>query len=152
MTKNPGLHDPWRMGTPEWEPPPDEKPAGAQGSQLPLDWDLQPELTFVLRYQGVSLKVIGADNAEGAAFIILRAFLIDDAIRRILTEAGFEHHEDEGGSGFVLKAQGHTLACPTARDTRDGLLRLSDALRRAIRADRTMKSRLTKLGIVPLVQ
>jgi hypothetical protein len=152
MTKNKGIHDPWRMGTPDWEPPPEEKPAGAKGSKLPFDWDLQPEQTFVLRYQGVSLKVIGANTAEGAAAVILRAFLMDSEVRQILTDAGFEHHEDGGGSGFVLKVQGQTLACPSATDTRDGLFRLSTALRQAMRADRSMKGRLIKLGIVPLIQ
>jgi hypothetical protein len=148
-----GVHDPWRLGTPEWEPPPDEKPAGTKGSQLPFDWDLQPERTFVLRYQGVSLRVIGADTAEGAAEVILRAFLIDPEVRRILEDAGFEHsEEDADGTGFVLRARGHVLFCADARDTRDGFARLSTTLRRAIRTDKMMKQRLTKLGLVPLVK
>lgn len=151
-TKSRGIHDPWRLGTPEWEPPPEDKPAGTKGSSLPFDWDLQPEQTYVLRHQGISLRVIGANTAEGAAAVILRAFFLDEDVRRILTEAGFEHHEGDGGSGFVLRARGQTLACPDAFDTRDGLRRLTEALRRAIHADRSMKGRLHKLGLVPLVQ
>ena len=101
----------------------------------------------------MSIKVIGASDAEGAAAVILRAFLLDTEVRRVLTEAGFEHHEDENtATGFVLRAQGQALSCPTATSTRDGLYQLSQALRYAIRADKRMKKRFASAGLVPLVQ
>lgn len=150
--KSKGIHDPWRLGTDDWEPPKEEAPAGAKGSKLPFDWDLQPEKTYVLRHQGVALKIIGANEPTGAVAVLIRAFVTNEEVRRILTEAGFEYHDDGQGTGFALKIEDHVLCCPTARDTRDGLHRCCQALRQAIRADRTLKRRLQKLGIVPLIQ
>ena len=151
-TKSKGIHDPWRLGTPEWEPPPEDAPAGTKGSKLPFDWDLQPDQIYVLRHRGVSIKIVGSDNPTGAAAVIINAFLMDPEVNRVLTAAGFEYHDDGGGTGFTLKVKNHTLACPQAIDVRDGLDRLSQTLRRAVRADRSMKARLTKLGIIPLIK
>jgi hypothetical protein len=150
-TKSKGIHDPWRMGTPEWEPPPNKAPAGTKGSKLPFDWDLQPDKVYVLRHRGVSIKIIGADEPVGAAAVLINAFNQDQKVNQILAAAGFEYHDDGGGSGFTLKVREHTLACPAAVDARDGMNRLCQALRRAIRADHSMKERLRKLGVVPLI-
>ena len=151
MTKSKGIHDPWRMGTPEWEPPAEDAPAGTKRSALAFDWDLQPEKTYVLRHSGSSIKFIGADEPVGAITLLIYAFLKEDSVRKALTDAGFEHREDGGGSGFTLRVKEHVLACPVAVDARDGMHRLCNALRQLIRTNRQMKARLTRLGIVPLV-
>lgn len=143
-----GIHDPFRLGSPEWEPPPDDAPAGTKKSQLPLDWDLQHMQMFTLRQPGVSLGVVGTDTAEGAAARIIQAFEEDHEVRDELRSAGFEHGATKDGTGFVLAADDQALFCPHATSTRDGLYRLCRALRRIIVTSRQRNS-LQRWGLVP---
>jgi hypothetical protein len=150
--KHKGIHDPWRLGTKEWQPPAGEKPTGTPGSDDDFDWDLVPDKWYVFRLGGAALKVMGADEPVGAVLILVRAYKEDEKVREVLTRAGFtDQLTGDTASGFVFNAPNGVLCCPDAVNTEDGLQRLNRALRAAIRADRSMQERLTKLGIIPLV-
>lgn len=149
--KYPGLHDPWRVGSPEWEPPKDDAPAGTKKSKLDFDWDLQPEKVFVLRQPGASIKVIGTDTAEGAVARLLQAYTEDMDICGALSEAGFKLGSEEAATGFTLHTGGHALYCAEAKSADEGLQRLCRALRRIVRTGRD-RNCLQRWGIVPLLR
>lgn len=93
-----GVHDPWRMGTPEWEPPPSaKKPVGARRSTHDMDWDLQPDKRCMLRLSGVSSALIvkGTDDPKKAAILVLTAVQKSPDLQLALEGEGFIHGPPE---------------------------------------------------------
>lgn len=138
-----GIHDPWRMHTPDWTPPAERDferdferdsgsapPAGTQHSDLPFDWDLQPHKSFHLRIEGASVCVDGVDNAQDATARLLQLFDTDATFREALQSQGFERGATQDAHGFVLHVGDHALSCAKALSARDGMYRLCHALRR----------------------
>jgi len=151
-TKHRGIHDPWRLGTKEWQPPANEKPTGTPGSSDDFDQDLIPDKWYVFRVGGAAIKVMGAYEPIGAVLLLLKAYKEDKKVQEVMSAAGFtDQLTGDVATGFVFNAPNGVLCCPDAVNTEDGLQRLNRALRAAIRADRSMKDRLNKLGIIPLV-
>jgi hypothetical protein len=149
-TKHKGIHDPWRLGTDDWQPPHDERPVGAAGSNDEFDADLAPDTWYVFRVPGAGLKVMDVHNPTTAAWKLLKLFKEDKRFRQVLSDAGFV--DDGTAKGFVINGPQGTLCCPEATSTDNGLLRAVRALRASIRADRTLKQHFNKLGIIPLVE
>lgn len=152
-TKHKGIHDPWRLGTEAWRPPADEVPVGAQGSTDTLDGDLLPNQWYVFRVPGAALKIVGANEPVEAVRLLVKAYKEDKEIRSVLEAVGFtDRVTDATAIGFVFNAPNGVLCCPDAVDTTEGLQRLNKALRTAIRSNVSMKQRLNKWGIIPLVE
>lgn len=145
-----GVHDPWRMGTPEWEPPKEDKPAGTKYSSLPFDWDLKHSTHFVMRYAGKALKVINASTPLEAAYRIIAAYDADEILRRALDAAGFVRGRTEESEGFVLSFAEHALFAPAAKSAEEGFSLLHTTLRQLTRQP-GMKKHLDNLGLVPLI-
>jgi len=150
-----GIHDPWRIHSPDWKPPDDEAPVGAVGSKHPMDKDLVPHSEFMLRPKGTDSKLLvyGAQNAKEAVENILAAIRKDNQLRTTLIEAGFQFGAK--GSvmlkGFHFVGETHVLAYPEADSTADGFHKFTAVLRRANRDLPGFQQRLTKLGLVPLL-
>jgi hypothetical protein len=147
-----GIHDPWRMGTPEWQPPADEALAGTKRSNEPQDTDLQPSTWYIFRTHGAALKIMQADNPADAAVRLLQAYTADADLRAVIQDAGFTVRPKDKAEGMTFYTPGGALCCPEAQSTDDGLQRLILALRKAVRQDRNLRTRLAKMGIIPILE
>ena len=129
-----------------------------------MDWDLQPEQTFVLRAPGqdFALKVTGAHDVKSAAVRLLSAIEENLPVWKVLTEHGFklgDPTKEMGAAitrGFHIRvdnSQGERriLWQPESPDLANGFRALVQALLLASRKDRSFHNLLTKLGILPLL-
>jgi hypothetical protein len=156
--KHKGLHDPWRMHEPGWKPPEGEKGAGTPGSDEPLDWDLLPDVVFLMKVPNAAgaLKIHGANTAEGAVTCLLHAAKLSPTLMELLASAGFEVHEPDAAEalpGFKLRGIPKTsvLVHRSADSALDGFNRLVLRLLAACSHDREMQKHLEQLGVVPLL-
>lgn len=150
MTK--GIHDPWRMYSPDREKDPDDAaPVGTPGSTHPMDADLLPHKEYVFRHPRAAgdLMVYGADEPVGAAMMLMAVIDNMPEFRQLLEQAGFVWGREDAISvrGFVIKAEGFALCLPNARDTADGLSRLVTTIRRS-----DQRKQLETAGIIPLLK
>ena len=151
MTK--GIHDPWRMYSSDREKDPDETdaPVGAPGSAHPLDADLLPHKEYVFRHPRATgdLLIYGADEAVGAATMLMAVIHSMPAFQELLQDAGFSWGPEATvqQKGFTLKAEGYVLCLPTARNISDGLSRLVITIRRS-----ELQKQLEKAGVIPLLK
>jgi hypothetical protein len=118
-----------------------------------MDWDLVPHKWYVFRVGGAALKVVGVDDPIKAVVHLMRVYKRDSKIRAIMQAAGFTAQvTGDTATGFVFKSEEGLLSCPDAISTEDGLRRLNNAFRAAVRKDPQMLAHLNRLGIVPLVE
>jgi hypothetical protein len=139
------------MYSPDREKDPDETPVGTPGSTHPLDADLLPHKEYVFRHPRATgdLLVHGADDAPGAAMMLMAVIENMPAFRQLLEDAGFLYGAEGAVQvrGFVIKAEGYVLCLPTARNTADGLSRLTVTIRRS-----ELREQLEKAGVIPLLK
>lgn len=148
-----GIHDPWRLYSPDREQSPDETPTGTPGSTHPLDADLLPHKEYVFRHPQAcgDLLIYGADEAAGAALLLMAVIANVSEFQEMLEDAGFVWgpEKDVPASGFVLQTQHHRLSLPSARNTADGLGRLVMSIRRS---PKDVQKTLEKAGVIALTK
>lgn len=148
-----GIHDPWRLYSPDREQSPDETPTGTPGSTHPLDADLLPHQEYVFRHPRASgdLLIYGADTAPGAALLLMAVIANLPAFLEVLKEEGFVwgREKEVPAKGFVIQTEHHRLSLPDAKNTADGLGRLVVSIRRC---PKDLQKTLEKAGVIPLIK
>lgn len=152
-----GIQDPWRTAPPPPTVPEDDQDhiLGTSSSTDPMDWDLQPEQTFVLRAPGqdYAIKVTPANSITTAAKHLLTTIAQVPQILVALQNQGFTLGDVAcpPDRGFHLSSAGKMLCHPSSPNLEHGFSHLVQALVLAGRKDRTLQTLLTKHGIVPLL-
>lgn len=150
-----GVHDPWRIGTPEWELPkqPATNQAGMRKSTHPFDWDLQPDKRCLLHLDGASgaLIVSGTDDMAEAAEVVVQVIQEFPDLALELEKEGFTHGPitDIRVQNFFLKTKQYLVTHPIANNQT-----FTRLIRAFLRVNRTKhgNQHLKKRGIKPLLE